>query len=65
MFLPVHNHICMLPLGSSRYLDKVAGDVPASDVQTSRQVREAETLIHRTDVCHTVTRVYDYTGEKA
>lgn len=50
---------------STRYLDKVAGDVPASDVQTSRQVREAETLIDRTDVCHTIARVHNNAGQEA
>lgn len=46
------------------YLDEVAGDVPACDVQASRQVGQAEALIHWTDVCHTVTRVYHHTGQK-
>ena len=47
------------------HLDEVAGDVPACDVQASCQVRQAEALVHWTDVCHTVTRVHHHTGQKA
>lgn len=47
------------------YLDEVAGYVPACDVQASRQVGQTEALIHRTDVCHTIARVYHHTGQKA
>lgn len=54
------------PLAASAgYLDKVAGDVPACDVQASRQVREAEALVHRADVRHAVARVHHDAGQKA
>lgn len=49
----------------SGYLDKVARDVPASDVQASRQMRQAEALVHWTDVRYAVTRVHHHTGQKA
>lgn len=49
----------------SGYLNKVARDVPAGDVQASRQMRQTEALIHWTDVRYTVTRVYHHTGQKA
>lgn len=49
----------------SRYLDKVARDVPAGDVQASRQMRQTEALIHWTDVRYAITRVHHHTGQKA
>lgn len=49
----------------TEYLDEVAGDVPACDVQASRQVGQAEALIHWTDVCHAIPRVDHHTSQKA
>lgn len=49
----------------SRYLYKVAGDVSACNVQASCQMRQTETLIDRTDVCHAVTGVHHHTSQKA
>lgn len=46
------------------YLDKVTGDIPACNVQASCQVRQAEALIHWTDVCHTITRVHYDTSQE-
>ncbi|TNN40414.1 hypothetical protein EYF80_049428 [Liparis tanakae] len=46
----------------ARYLDEVAGDVPAGDVQPAGQVRQAEAFVHRTDVSHPVARVHHHAG---
>lgn len=47
------------------YLDEVARDVSAGDVQSSCEVGEREALIHGTDVSHTITRVYNHPSEQA
>lgn len=47
------------------YLDEVACDVSASNVQSSCKVREREALVNGTDVSHTITRVYNHTSEQA
>lgn len=46
------------------YLDEVASDVPACDVQTSGQMRQTESFIDWTDVSHTVTWVHHHTSQK-
>lgn len=51
--------------GASVYLDEVARDVPAGDVQAPGQVRQAEALVHWADVCHAVARVHHHPSQQA
>lgn len=59
------SHCLMHLFHVTRYLNEVAGDVPACDVQASRQVGQTETFVHWTNVRHAVTRIHHHTREKA
>jgi hypothetical protein len=45
-------------------LDEVLRDITTSDIETLGKMRQSEALVHRNNVCHTITRVDDDTGQK-
>lgn len=62
-------HVCLLTFPNTHscltgYLDEVAGDVSACNVQAPCQVGQAEALVYWTDVRYAIARVHHHTGQK-
>ena len=50
--------------GRQAHLNKIFGDVTASDVQAPGEVRQGKTIIDWTDVCHPISRVHHHPSQQ-
>jgi hypothetical protein len=48
-----------------KQFDKVSGDIPTGNIETTDQMRESETFVNRDDVGYTVTGVDNDTSLQA